>query len=71
MTLDEAAVAYRQATRNLTVARDASVATRRLYHDGKATARQWAAANQRALDARDAWEAARDALVAAALEDAA
>ncbi len=68
MTLDEAAARYRQATRNLHMARDAATATRRLHHDSKATAREWADANMRAIDARTAWETARDELVAAALE---
>lgn len=49
MTLDEAAARYRQATRNLHMARDAATATRRLHHDSKATAREWADANMRAI----------------------
>ena len=67
MTLDEAADRYQQATRNLTMARDAATTTRRLHHNGKATNRQWANANQHALDARTAWQEARDQLVTAAL----
>ena len=69
MTLDEAVANYEQATRNLTMARDASTATRRMYTlDGTATARQVADANQASLDARRALEHARDQLVAAALD---
>lgn len=68
MTLDEAVANYEQATRNLGMARDASTATRRMYTlHGTATARQWANANQRAIDTHHQWKTARDQLVSAAL----
>lgn len=64
--LPDARAAYRQATLRLHDARLRSSLTRR---DVDATARQIRDANTAALDARRAWEDARDALVVAALEE--
>jgi len=66
MTLTDACAAYRTAVVRLHNARRRSTLTRQ---DTTATFRQVTAANTAALEARRAWEDARDALVAAALEE--